>query len=109
MENGGISMKSLSEEIKDTQKNDDGSITETTYVNDKVTKTVTTVKNSDGSITVTPVINQEVNDMSMMDLLTVVNSDLVRPLNEGGVKIVKSVQRGISKGGIYYGILLCSN
>ena len=40
-----------------TQKNDDGSITETTYVNDVVTKTVTTVKNSDGSITVTPVIN----------------------------------------------------
>ena len=36
--------------------------------------------------------------MSLMDLLTVVNSDLVRPLNEGGVKIVKSVQRGISKG-----------
>ena len=38
-----------------TQKNDDGSITETTYVNDRITKTVTTVKNSDGSITVTPV------------------------------------------------------
>lgn len=40
-----------------TQKNDDGSITETTYVNDVVTKTVTTVKNSDGSITVTPITN----------------------------------------------------
>ena len=40
-----------------TQRNSDGSITETTYVNDVVTKTVTTVKNSDGSITVTPVTN----------------------------------------------------
>ena len=36
--------------------------------------------------------------MSMMDLLTVVNSDPMTPLNEGGVKIVKSVQRGISTG-----------
>lgn len=36
-----------------TQKNGDGSVTETTYVNDEVTKTETTVKNSDGSITVT--------------------------------------------------------
>lgn len=40
-----------------TQKNIDGSITETTYVNDVATKTVTTVKNSDGSITVAPVVS----------------------------------------------------
>lgn len=36
-----------------TQKNSDGSVAETTYVDGTATKTETTVKNADGSITVT--------------------------------------------------------